>query len=89
MANLSYPTGTAGGFSVGASCDVPMSKARGEQFALIVARVQQDAQDRLQHVLERAGYSPYGAGELTVRSTDSYDFTWNDDGDDDGDDEND
>lgn len=85
MANLSYPTGTAGGFSVGARCDVPMSKARGKLFAQVVAREQERAQENLKIALQMTGYSPYGAGELTVRSTDSHDFTWNDDGDDEND----
>lgn len=71
MPNLGYPTGTARGFSIGVMSDEPMTKARGAEFRDIVYEHELRAKDKLEMALEHAGFK-----KLTVHSTNTYDFTW-------------
>jgi hypothetical protein len=70
---LGYPLGTAGGFSVGAMYDKGVTTARGVRFAEICELARREAEAQLRTRLLAEGFKPE---ELTLHSTDSYDFTW-------------
>jgi hypothetical protein len=70
---LGYPNGMAGGFSVGAMYDKGVTKARGDRFVEICEKARREAEAQLRTRLVDEGFAPE---ELTLHSTDSYDFTW-------------